>query len=265
MAETNGFVAPKRERITPEMMTFTREHLRHCICGGTGFYRVNARPGDKWFGVAMPCLCRLDDMVKAKAERLLAKSNMKPAEIARWTLDSFIPKLARVLPGYSVEDVARVLQVCRRFAREPRGHLILTGWYGVGKSHLAYGIAGACLARGMAVYAATVPDMLDMLREAMKAEKLDEFMQDLKGMDVLVLDDLGVEKESDWAREKLFQIVDYRYRNHKPMVVTTNQDVAELRAENRLFSRLCEGADVAGGESVLIQMPCGDFRPGKRA
>lgn len=258
-----GTYSGKRERVTPEMEAYTREHHTTCICGGAGWYRVDAWPGDKWFGVAMPCLCKLDDVVKAKAARLLNKSAMTPAEIARWTLDSFIPKLAKVLPGYSVEDVARVLQLCKRFARQPRGHLILTGWYGVGKSHLAFGIAGACLARGMAVYAATVPDMLDMLRESMKAEKLDEFMQDLKTMDVLVLDDLGVEKESDWAREKLFQIVDYRYRNHRPMVITTNQDVALLRAENRLFSRLCEGADVEGGESVLIQMPCGDFRPGK--
>ena len=52
----------------------------------------------------------------------------------------------------------------------------------------------------------------------------------MKDVELLIIDDLGVEKLSDWLSDQFYQIIDHRWQNHKPMIITSNQSLDDLGA-----------------------------------
>jgi DNA replication protein DnaC len=127
------------------------------------------------------------------------------------------------------------LEESRLFAGDPSGWLVLWGGVGTGKTHLAMAIAQA-LAEGVSVLPATVPELLNMLRSGYKQGDYDELVDMCREIDVLLLDDLGTERSTDWAAEQLFAIINHRYNAQKPTVITTNVNPRDL--EPRLASRI---------------------------
>jgi len=93
------------------------------------------------------------------------------------------------------------------------------------------------------------------LRSAYSAEDttFEERFDQVRQAPLLVLDDLGTHNATDWAREKLFQILNYRYVNHLPLVVTTNLALEEI--DGRIRSRLSDPGSV---DRIYIQAP--DYR-----
>jgi DNA replication protein DnaC len=145
--------------------------------------------------------------------------------------------------------------VAKGFAENPKGWLVLSGPSGCGKTHLAAAIANECVSLGVPTLFLTVPDLLDSLRAAFDSEDTnyeDRFDQ-IRDAGLLVLDDLGTQHATEWAREKLFQILNYRYINHLPVVLTTNLPLDEI--DGRLRSRLSDPELVT---HVLMQAP--DYR-----
>ncbi|MDX2161370.1 MAG: ATP-binding protein [bacterium] len=122
--------------------------------------------------------------------------------------------------------------VARSYVQEQRGHwLILGGSVGGGKTHLAASIANAWRDVGRDVVFITVPDLLDYLRTAFEPNArttLDQRFTIVRNAPFLVLDDLGTENATSWAREKLFQMLDYRYLRRLPTVITISKPVEDL-------------------------------------
>lgn len=120
--------------------------------------------------------------------------------------------------------------------------LAVFGRYGTGKTHFAAAIVNGFVGLGVAARYAYVPDLLDELRASYRNKDEDEgyyeLLDKLKRVTVLALDDLGVEKASDWADEQLDKIVDYRYREEKPTIITTNMNIKDLSP--RIADRLRE-------------------------
>jgi DNA replication protein DnaC len=137
---------------------------------------------------------------------------------------------------------------------------------GSGKSHLAYGIAIACLVASVPVYAATVATLLDTLRAGYDDGSYTELLGITQSVELLVLDDLGAEKATEWAAEKLYQIINERYASRLPMVVTTNHNPLTPggNVDERIVSRLTEGARTGHGWSRIVTLPCGDYRTQRR-
>lgn len=105
--------------------------------------------------------------------------------------------------------------------------LLIFGAPGNGKSRLAASIVNAVLEQGKAAVFQSVPDLLERIKRTFNAEGETEaaIMTALEQADLLVLDDLGAEKTTEWTESKLYSIIDYRYRHKKPIVVTTNRDL----------------------------------------
>ena len=123
------------------------------------------------------------------------------------------------------------------FAAHPRGWLLLTGGYGVGKTHLAAAIGNALMARGERALFVLVPDLLDHLRAAYapnSIEPYDELFERLKNAPLLILDDLGAEAATPWAQEKLFMLLNHRYLHRLATVITTNQPIEALVTETTI-------------------------------
>lgn len=137
------------------------------------------------------------------------------------------------------------------FARQPQGWLLFTGPFATGKTHLAAAIAHAQQSQGVDVLFVTVPDLLDHLKVTFSPNapvSFDQRFQMVRNTPLLVLDDLSNEG-STWAREKLFQILDYRYITQRPTVLTTSKPIEELdgRMRSRLLDRrICKMIAITG-------------------
>ncbi len=118
------------------------------------------------------------------------------------------------------------------------GWLILLGGVDQGKTHLAIAIAREWLRQGRAARYIFVPLLLDQLR-ANIGKNDNSFERDYNfflDVPLLVMDDLGAEKLTEWAQERLEVIVDTRYVNGRPLVITTNKPLNELPV--RINSRI---------------------------
>lgn len=110
--------------------------------------------------------------------------------------------------------------------------LLLFGAPGTGKTYLAFCIANGLLNRLVPVIAISSIGLLNKIKETYKrygSEGEVEIINSLKNASLLVLDDLGAENSTDWAKEKLYEIIDSRYRDKKPIIITTNLSLDQLK------------------------------------
>jgi DNA replication protein DnaC len=118
--------------------------------------------------------------------------------------------------------------------------LFLQGGPGCGKTHLAAAAANYAVGMGVPTLFLTVPDLLDTLRAAFDSEDttFERRFEEVRNAQLLVLDDFGTQNASGWAREKLFQVMNYRYINRLPTIVTSNLLLSEI--DERIRSRLAD-------------------------
>jgi DNA replication protein DnaC len=146
------------------------------------------------------------------------------------------------------------LRIAMAYATSPQGWLVFQGVNGCGKTHLAAGIANSALRDGRKVLFAGVADLLDDLRR-------DDLFQDVRNVELLILDDFGMQERSAWAKERLFQIVNYRTLAELPTVVTTDRSQSDLqKTYPRIWARI---GDPAHGAYCFIGAP--HYRLGRSA
>ncbi|MGC8780354.1 MAG: ATP-binding protein [Anaerolineae bacterium] len=159
------------------------------------------------------------------------------------TFESFSLRTGE-LEGEIHDNLRRAVERARLFAEHPVGWLVLTGTFGCGKTHLAAAIANYQLNVGrMIPMFVVVPDLLDHLRATFSPTSpttLDKLFEQVRSADLLILDDLGTESATPWAREKLFQLLNYRYAARLPTVITTSDPIDQI--EPRLRTRMLDKA-----------------------
>ena len=132
--------------------------------------------------------------------------------------------------------------------REAGRGLYFCGGVGTGKTHLAVAVMNELIRKRLVPSLfVTVPELLDNLRETYNkpGRNLDEWMDAVQNADLLVLDDLGSERVTEWVRERLFVIVNHRYREALPTVFTSNIGPKDLAAQlgERTASRIISMCD----------------------
>ena len=208
-------------------------------CGGVGYIRIDAPLGHENFGKLEPCICRAKDIVEGARTRLFALSNLD--RLSHLGFENFNPsgnEKAKFMTLQEKERLHHAFEVCEEFARLQEGWLLLEGGYGCGKTHLAAAIANDAVNRGIPTLFITVPDLLDSLRFAYADPEttFEQRFEEIRNASLLILDDFGTQNATGWAQEKLFQIINYRYINKLPTVITTNLMLDEI--EGRIRSRL---------------------------
>ena len=122
--------------------------------------------------------------------------------------------------------------------------LLLFGDVGTGKSFFAGCIANALLDRDVPVLMTNFPTILNRLTGMFSEDRAD-FIASFDEYDLLIIDDLGVERSTEYAMEQMFFVIDSRYRSRRPMIITTNLKLAELKnppdlAHARIYDRILE-------------------------
>lgn len=199
-------------------------------CGGIGYFKEAVPYGHPHFGILFPCSCKQEEKERRASEDLVRMSNIDAFRDK--TFENFDPNVPGVRAGFLR---------AQEFARRPQGWLVLFGNYGVGKTHLAAAIANAALRRHYRVLFTIVPDLLDHLRSTFGPSsevEYDNRFEMVRDASLLILDDVGTENTTAWAREKLFQIFNHRYNYALPTVITSNRKPEDI--DPRIFSRMAD-------------------------
>ncbi|MBK8136668.1 MAG: ATP-binding protein [Chloroflexi bacterium] len=228
--------------------------LADSICDGLGVVRYDVPVGDPRWGKLLRCPNFPVQRDMERQARLRELSNL--GALRDKTFDNFVTNAAMHTPAEQ-NSLNLAFSAARAFSDDPAGKwLLLEGTYGSGKTHLAAAIGNLRLIQGDFVLFVTTPDLLDHLRVSYTDDaeaSYDETFDRIRGCDLLILDDLGVENPSPWAKEKLFQLLNHRYTHRLATVITTNAELERLDA--RIGSRL---RDIDRTTRIVLTAP--DYR-----
>lgn len=216
--------------------------LRCCICGGKRETIVQLPFGDaKPRKVRCWCGCPTEQD-KAKAREAQIEQDRRRSVCFRGT-----EELARAT--FDADDGARpeLTNAAKLYAAQFADHLrdgmglLLHGTVGTGKTFLAACIANEVMAQGYRVRMSNFATLADEMWNADKAA----YIADLVKYPLLILDDLGVERKSEYMQEMVYKIVNARYTAGAPVIVTTNLTPDELTKTadlgySRTYDRLLE-------------------------
>lgn len=208
------------------------------ICHGGRWVHPQLSNGKPDYSRTTPCKCSVAIIVTQQQERYLRMCKLPESSegrtFATFRTDRRVPELKDAL------DTAKALA-------EETGDvkwLTLSGDADMGKTHLAVSICRRWLDRGRPARYAVVPLLLKELKDGFdrKGEEAYSYQFDFFcNVALLALDDLAMEKASEWAQEQLQTLIDYRYSHHLPLVVTTNKPVnalGKIDPLGRISSRL---------------------------
>lgn len=141
------------------------------------------------------------------------------------------------------ENIARKYVENFDAMREQGTGLLLCGQVGTGKSFLAAAIANELISQGTPCLMTNFSRIISRISEKFGGDQ--KYLDNLNRFDLLIIDDLGAERDSEYMWEKVMAVIDARYRAGLPLIVTTNlkpkdlYDPSDIRRQ-RVFSRLKE-------------------------
>jgi DNA replication protein DnaC len=199
------------------------------ICQGFGYVRREVPYGHPDFGRAIECDCELIQHRRVAACDAVTSFG---SALESCTFRSWKPRKGAEAAFLAAVD----------FALHPSGWLVLMGNPGNGKTHLAAAIRNELRANDAPVAFVNWPEFLDYLRQAFDPNKArgDNYaarFDTVAKASVLILDDVGAARLTEWVEEQLYRLLDMRTVNNMPTVITTNCNPEELGHE-RIVSRL---------------------------
>ena len=208
-------------------------HCEKCHDAGVIHPMVDGRID---YSQVVPCGCQRDSLLQARYARMLRVCALPQGKLG-CTFANF--------KAYN-DSLKRALKTALEFAKggDKVKWLTMHSKVDTGKSHLAVAICKEWIKRGIPARYIFVPDLLDQLRNSYQrisaTESYSALMQFFLDVPLLVLDDLGTQKTSDWAKEKIVQIINHRYEYQKHLVVTMNCTLDNIPGddEGRIASRL---------------------------
>ena len=182
-----------------------------------------------------------------------------PKSLQNMNFDNFRTKKSQGNRNIS-ENIQVALKTARVYATNPDGWLTFySSNSGTGKTHLAMAIGNYRKSQGDSVFFTFVPELMDYLRSAFSPGSNlnpDKIFNDIKGCPLLILDDLGEERETDWVEDRLYQLIVHRHNHLLPTVITTRTDFEkEAKLNSAIASRI---QDPSIGQIIPVQTS--DFR-----
>jgi len=254
------------------------------ICHDAGFVHPLLPSGKPDYSRTIPCRCARDRLAREQIENHQGSFpgyHWAPEfELQKsMTFDNFelrnafhpseeqLEKLKeerRTVQEYREEikqNLKEAYRLALDFAKSPEGWLVFMGLYGCGKTHLSAAIVNYRYQHKQPALFVVVPEFLDHLRSTFNPESkvsYDQLFERVKTTPLLVLDDLGEQSTTHWAREKLYQVLNYRYNARLATVITTSYSLDEI--DGAISSRLID-PKISVPFKIMAPDHRGDLRP----
>lgn len=154
-------------------------------------------------------------------------------QFKRQTLDNFIINETNKNMKYVAQ---RFIQ---GFGNTNKG-IIFVGKNGTGKTYISVAIANELIKQNIPIIFGTLTDLTEKYSESYKNHTEIELTKLYAKVDLLIIDDLGVEYMNDWMLSKLFVIVNERMKNELPIIITTNYELEQLKQRLSVPNKVCE-------------------------
>jgi DNA replication protein DnaC len=209
----------------------------------------------------LPCFCHDVRGMFSLLERLIQESRIPPRYQYKF-LDSINTQVDGTISLLVAHDWAGTLIKNYKNSKVKLQGMYLSGKTGSGKTHLACAILNELIFRYQVDcrYVKVSKDFLEVLKASYQRDsdfygQARDIESELANIEVLVIDDFGAQKDTEWSNSKLYDLIDYRYERDKLTLLTSNQPLEEWadKAEGRLHSRLCEMT-----QEIVIDCP--DYR-----
>ena len=247
-------LAKSSEVFEAEADDFLKDGLLHC-----GKCRTPKQCNVEFMGKTYHprCMCRCEVEKQEREKELEEKRELlervkryrkmgfPESQMQYWTFDNDDKSNAKMS-----EMAKRYVKNFDSFYKQGKG-LLLHGGVGTGKTYIACMIANALIDKGYPVLVTNFSRILNTLQGTFEKQ---EYLDSLNQFKLLVIDDLGIERDTGFAKEQIFSIIDSRYRAGKPMIITTNltmqklateSDLADKRVYDRIIER-CYPVEVVG-------------------
>ncbi|MFA6807534.1 MAG: ATP-binding protein [Eubacteriales bacterium] len=202
---------------------------------------------------AVPCTCMQKKKVKNTFKYARLSKELLKCRFEKFSSDYYL------LPGGKDNNhqlnAQKAYNAALDFVKRVKNNsneigLLISGPVGSGKTFLAACIANELLEKEYKLLFLIVPDLLDELKATFNKENSSEFdlLDIARNVPILILDDLGAHNYTEWTKNRIYSILNYRMNEQLPTVITTNLSFEEI--EYFLGERTC---------SRLLQM-CRVFR-----
>ncbi len=197
----------------------------------------------------VPCVCdctlkKIDAIKKQEEEEKkqdyiahLRRTGFPENDFKNWTFendDMSKPEITSIAKKY--------IENFKTFKNNGKG-LLFYGTVGTGKTYAAAEIANALIDAGKPVLMTNFTRIINKLQSSFEGRQ--EYIDGLNEFDLLILDDLAAERQTEYVLENVFNVIDARYRAKKPLIITTNLTIEQLKnpenvATARIYDRILE-------------------------
>lgn len=243
----NGIMDKAKENIKAEQGDFVDEATGLLMCGKCG---TPKQCKVELFGtIRKPmclCKCQTDQREREEEERKRIEFEKRVKQMRR----AGFPDEEMQNWNFANDDLAneRITKAMQRYVdnfaelRKIGKGLLLYGSIGTGKTYAACEVANALIDKGYPVYVTNFSRVLNTLQGTFEKQ---DFIDELNRYQLLVIDDLGIERETAFAKEQVFNVIDARYRAGLPMIITTNLTIDDIKkpqniGDSRIYDRILE-------------------------
>lgn len=211
-------------------------------CSDKGFYEDGGR--------TVVCECQKRLLVQTACEELNRSAPLALSTFDSFDLSYYDKTFDSALKTSPFAIMEKIFKFCRAYAQgftPGSASILMRGKTGLGKTHLSLAIANEVIRRGYGVVYVSAPNLLSKLEKQHFSRSSDEesLVDLLIDCDLLIIDDLGTEFQTQFSAAQFYNIFNSRVLQHKPLIINTNLTLRELEKSysERFVSRIIGNAE----------------------
>ena len=210
------------------------------LCGGNGYAMVQDVYG---YEVAKPCQCLSQRILNSRIRYCGLPEALKDIALKTFSLSVYQGPESKAVASVACQVVKYYLDHFDQMKAEGKGLYLYSGTKGSGKTRMAASIANELMRNhDTSVRFSTSITILDEIKNSWNAKEYTErqLLDSLFTVPVLIIDDFGAERATEWAGDRFYQIINERYINNRVTIFTSNMSLNSLKYDDRITNRIKE-------------------------